>query len=52
MLAEIFILRIEALLRVAALSPSTTAIDPRFMPLTVAPPHERKLADRVSREDP
>jgi len=52
MLAEIFILRIEALVRVAALSPSNTAIGPRFIPLTVAAPRERRLADRGSREEP
>jgi hypothetical protein len=50
MLAEIFMLRIEALLRVAALSPSS-AVDPRFLPLTVAPPpRERETANSPRRE--
>ena len=38
MLAEIFILRLEALLRVAATGQTTTSSDVRFVPVKLPPP--------------
>ena len=40
MLAEIFILRLEALLRVAAANPAITVSDPRFVPVILVPQRE------------
>ena len=42
MLAEIFIIRLEALLRTKATNTTTTTSDARFVPITLPPPGKPK----------